>query len=139
MLDEQKNVQQILVFSSKFSCPNCGYSLDELEPRLFSFNNPAGACRDCDGLGIRQFFDPERIVHHPEMTLSGGAIPGWDRRNGYYHAQLTCLANHYGFDIDAPFHTLSKKHQNIIFYGNDELINFVYIRPGRKFEKTAHL
>ena len=135
MLDEQKNVQQILVFSSKFSCPNCGYSLDELEPRLFSFNNPAGACRDCDGLGIRQFFDPERIVHHPEMTLSGGAIPGWDRRNGYYHAQLTCLANHYGFDIDAPFHTLSKKHQNIIFYGNDELINFVYIRPGRKFEK----
>ncbi len=136
LLDEQKNIQHTLLFSSKFACPHCGYSLDELEPRLFSFNNPAGACEDCDGLGVRQFFDPERVVHNPELALTAGAIPGWDRRNGYYHTQLTCLAKHYGFDVDAPFHTLSKKHQEIIFYGSgNALINFVYIRPGKKFEK----
>lgn len=136
LLDEQKNAQQTLLFSSKFACPHCGYSLDELEPRLFSFNNPAGACRDCDGLGVRQFFDPERIVHAPELALTAGAIPGWERRSGYFHTQLTCLAQHYGFDIEAPFNTLSKEHREIIFYGSGtELINFVYIRPGRKVEK----
>ncbi len=136
VLDDQKNVQQTLLFSSKFACPHCGYSLDELEPRLFSFNNPAGACGDCDGLGVRQFFDPDRIVHNPELALTAGAIPGWDRRNGYYHTQLACLAKHYGFDVEAPFHTLSKKHREIVFYGSgNELINFVYARPGRKFEK----
>ncbi len=136
LLDDQKNVQQTLLFSSKFACPHCGYSLDELEPRLFSFNNPAGACGDCDGLGVRQFFDPERIVHNPELALTAGAIPGWDRRSGYYHTQLACLAQHYGFDIEAPFSALAKKHRDIVFYGSgDELINFVYIRPGRKFEK----
>ncbi len=135
MLDEQKNIQQNLVFSSKFSCPHCGYSLDELEPRLFSFNNPAGACKDCDGLGVRQFFDPERIIQNSELSLSAGAIMGWDRRNGYYHTQLSCLGQHYGFDVDTPFHKLPKKHQDIVFYGSDALINFVYIRPGRKFEK----
>ncbi len=136
VLDDQKNVQQTLLFSSKFACPHCGYSLDELEPRLFSFNNPAGACEDCGGLGVRQFFDPERIVHNPELALTAGAIPGWDRRSGYYHTQLACLAKHYGFDVEAPFDTLSKKHREIVFYGSgNELINFVYTRPGRKFEK----
>lgn len=136
VLDDEKNVQQKLLFSSKFACPHCGYSLDELEPRLFSFNNPAGACEDCDGLGVRQFFDPDRIVHDPELALTAGAIPGWERRNGYYHAQLSCLAEHYGFDIEAPFHNLSKEHQEIIFYGNGtEQINFVYTRYGKKYEK----
>ncbi len=136
ILDENRNIQNTLLFSSKFACPHCGYSLDELEPRLFSFNNPAGACEDCDGLGVRQFFDPDRIVHHPELPLTAGAIPGWDRRNGYYYTQLSCLANHYGFDIDSPFESLSREHQDIIFYGSgSEQIDFVYTRPGRKFEK----
>ena len=135
VLDEHRNIQQTFLFSSKFSCRHCGYSLAELEPRLFSFNNPAGACKDCDGLGVRQFFDPERIVQNSELALTSGAIAGWDRRNGYYHTQLDCVAKHYGFDIATPFHSLSKKHQDIIFYGSDELINFVYLRPGRKFEK----
>jgi excinuclease ABC subunit A len=136
ILDEERKIENTLLFSSKFACPYCGYSLDELEPRLFSFNNPAGACEDCDGLGVRQFFDPERIVHHPELPLTAGAIPGWDRRNGYYYTQLDCLAKHYGFDIDSPFESLSQEHRDLIFYGSgNEQIDFVYTRPGRKFEK----
>jgi len=116
-----------LVFSARFACPVCGYSLTELEPRLFSFNNPAGACPECDGLGVRQFFDPQRVVTQPEMSLSEGAIRGWDRRNMYYFQMLTSLAKHYGFDMDKPFGKLSKKVREIILYGSgDDEIKFTY-------------
>ena len=136
ILDENRELTSTLLFSSKFSCPFCGYSLDKLEPRLFSFNNPAGACEGCDGLGVRQFFDPDRMVQHPGLSLSEGALPGWDRRSSYYYSQLTGVAKHYGFDINTPFENLSKEHQNIIFYGSgDEYIDFIYQRPGRRFEK----
>jgi excinuclease ABC subunit A len=116
-----------ILFSSRYACPHCGYSLSELEPRLFSFNNPAGACPECDGLGVRQFFDPERIVHEPSFTLPQGAIRGWDRRNAFYFAMLESLAKHYKFSLDKPFEKLPKKIQKIILYGSgDETINFVY-------------
>ena len=136
LVNDQREITDTQLFSSRFACPHCGYSLDELEPRLFSFNNPVGACQDCDGLGVRQFFDPDRIVQHPELAISAGAIPGWDRRSGYYHTQLACVAKHFDFDIDAPFDSLSDEHKQIIFYGSGrEKINFVYSRPGRRFEK----
>ncbi len=107
-----------IVFSAKFACPHCGYSLTELEPRLFSFNNPFGACPTCDGLGVKQFFDSSRVVHHPESSLASGAIRGWDRRNAYYFQLLTSLAKHYGFDLDAPFHELDEAHRQILLYGS---------------------
>ena len=136
LLDDNRAVSETLLFSSKFACTRCGYSLNELEPRLFSFNNPAGACEDCDGLGVRQFFDPDRIIHAPENSLSEGAIRGWDRRSIYYFSQLSCVADHYGFSVDDPFDSLSEKHRNIILYGSGkQQINFVYVRPGRRFEK----
>ena len=136
VLDEQRNIRQTQLFSNRFGCPYCGYSLDELEPRLFSFNNPAGACEECDGLGIRRFFDPDRIVQDAELSLSAGAIPGWDRRSGYYYTQLACVARHYRFDMEAPFAGLSKKNRDIVLYGSgDEKIGFVYSRPGRKYER----
>src|SRR6185369_17113415 len=106
-MDDAKKPE--LVFSDKFACPICGYSISELEPRLFSFNNPAGACPTCDGLGIKQYFDESRIVQHPEASLASGAIRGWDRRSVYYFHMLNSLAEHYGFDIDAPFAKLAKK------------------------------
>ncbi len=136
LLNERREIVDSLSFSSKFACPHCGYSLDELEPRLFSFNNPAGACAQCDGLGQRQFFDAERIVQQPSLSLAAGAIRGWERRSGYYYTQLTCLAAHYGFDPEAPFEDLSAAHQKRVLYGSEgELIDFVYIRPGRKYQK----
>ncbi|MDX1268659.1 MAG: excinuclease ABC subunit UvrA, partial [Oceanisphaera sp.] len=117
-----------IMFSSRFACPHCGYSLSELEPRLFSFNNPVGACSSCDGLGVRQYFDATRIVQHPEASLSTGAIRGWDRRSVYYFHLLTSLAEHYGFDIDTPFEELSDAHQQAVLYGSgDEEISFTYI------------
>jgi excinuclease ABC subunit A len=116
-----------LVFSARFACPQCGYSITELEPRLFSFNNPVGACPSCDGLGVRQFFDPQRVVTDPALSLSEGAIRGWDRRNMYYFQMLTSLAKHYGFDMDKPFTKLSKKVREIILYGSgEEEIKFTY-------------
>ncbi|HSH42184.1 MAG TPA: excinuclease ABC subunit UvrA [Arenicellales bacterium] len=126
------------VFSSRYACPHCGYSLQELEPRLFSFNNPAGACPSCDGLGVEQFFDPERIVFDSSLSLAAGAIQGWDRRNAFYFNLLKCLAEHYGFDIDEPFNKLPKKIQQIILYGSgDEKIRFTYLRgPGRPLQRT---
>jgi len=117
-----------IVFSAKFACPVCGYSLAELEPRIFSFNNPAGACPTCDGLGLHQFFDPARVVHHPGLSLSEGAIRGWDRRNAYYYQLLTSLSQHYGFDIDKPFEKLPKKIRDTILYGSGgEVITFTYM------------
>jgi excinuclease ABC subunit A len=126
-----------LTFSSKFACPHCGYSLSELEPRLFSFNSPLGACSSCDGLGVKQFFDANRIVQHPDASLSTGAIRGWDRRSVYYFHMLTSLAEHYGFDIDAPFDELSEDHRHKILYGSDaEEISFTYINDrGDNFQR----
>lgn len=117
-----------IIFSANFACPVCGYSLAELEPRIFSFNNPAGACPECDGLGIQQFFDPHRVVVDPELSLNSGAIRGWDRRNVYYYQMLTSLAKHYKFDMDSPWRDLAEDTQKIILYGSgfDE-INFVYV------------
>lgn len=116
-----------LVFSARYACPHCGFSIAELEPRLFSFNNPAGACSECDGLGHKQFFDIDLLVQNPNATLAEGAIKGWDRRSVYYFQLLTSLAEHYQFDIEKPFKKLSKKHQKIILYGSgDEKIQFQY-------------
>ncbi|PSW09589.1 excinuclease ABC subunit UvrA [Photobacterium rosenbergii] len=117
-----------IVFSANFACPHCGYSMQELEPRLFSFNNPAGACGTCDGLGVQQFFDPDRVVQNGELSLSGGAIRGWDKRNFYYFQMLKSLAEHYGFDVEAPFDSLPKKIQNVILSGSGKTeIEFKYI------------
>ncbi len=117
-----------LIFSSRFACPVCGHSIQELEPRLFSFNNPHGACPSCDGLGVKQFFDPKKVVHDPSLTLSEGAIRGWDRRTLYYFQQLKAVAEHYGFDIDTPFEALDKKHQRAILQGTGkEAIAFKYL------------
>ena len=117
-----------LVFSDKFACNICGYSLVELEPRLFSFNNPVGACPTCDGLGVKQFFDPERVVLHSHLSLAGGAIRGWDRRNAYYFQVIQCLASHFRFDIETPWEMLAKKIQNVVLYGSGrEVIEFMYL------------
>jgi excinuclease ABC subunit A len=115
------------LFSARFSCPYCDYSLQELEPRMFSFNNPSGACPECDGLGVSQFFDPERIVSSDHVSLAGGAVRGWDRRNAYYFQIIQALARHYEFDVDTPFGELPKKIRDIVLYGSgDEIIEFRY-------------
>ena len=138
--DDREDTGEELVFSARFACPECGYSLSELEPRLFSFNNPAGACPECDGLGVRQFFDPERVVHDPSLTLSSGAVAGWDRRNAFYFNLISCLADHYGFDTEAPFSKLPKKIRQIILYGSgSEKIPFTYLRSrGRRPRRRKH-
>ena len=116
------------IFSSKFACPICSYSIQELEPRLFSFNNPMGACPSCDGLGHISFFDPKRVVAHPDLSLAAGAIKGWDRRNQFYFKLLQTLAKHGGFDLEKPFEKLSKKAQDLILYGSGETtIPFEYL------------
>lgn len=116
-----------LIFSANFACPVCGYSMTELEPRLFSFNNPAGACPSCDGLGVQQFFDPERVIQNTEISLAGGAIKGWDRRNFYYFQMLQSLSKHYKFDIEAPYNTLDPTIHQVILYGSGkESIEFKY-------------
>jgi excinuclease ABC subunit A len=128
-----------LMFSARFACPVCGHSIDELEPRLFSFNNPAGACSSCDGLGVKQYFDPERIVVHPESSLAEGAIRGWDRRNVYYFHMLTSLAEHYGFSIDTPFAKLKKRQREAILYGSgDEEVSFAYVNDRGDVFKRRH-
>ena len=128
-----------ITFSAKFACPTCGYSVSELEPRLFSFNNPAGACQSCDGLGVKQFFDPTRIVPHPESSLSNGAIRGWDRRNSYYFQMLTSLAKHYDFDVDTPFESLSSATRKVILYGSGEdEIKFLYLNERGKPTHKRH-
>ncbi|APP79885.1 excinuclease ABC subunit UvrA [Xanthomonas hortorum] len=115
------------LFSSKYSCPVCDYSLPELEPRLFSFNAPVGACPSCDGLGVAEFFDPDRVVVHPELSLSAGAVRGWDRRNAYYFQLIASLAKHYKFDVDAVWNSLpAKVRQAVLFGSGDEVISFTY-------------
>lgn len=117
-----------LIFSANFACPHCGYSMRELEPRLFSFNNPAGACGTCDGLGVQQYFDPSRVIQNEDLSLAGGAIRGWDKRNYYYFQMLTSLAEHYDFDVESPFSSLPKKVQNVLLQGSGTTnIEFKYI------------
>ena len=136
-LDDPKAEEHL--FSANFACPICGYSISELEPRLFSFNNPAGACPECDGLGVQQYFDPNRIVQMPEVSLAAGAIKGWDRRNFYYFQMLKSLAEHYKFDIDQPYQKLPEKVKNILLNGSggDE-IQFVYTNDRGDVVKRKH-
>ena len=125
---EGNSGEKDLVFSSLFACRKCGHSISELEPRLFSFNNPAGACSGCDGLGLKQFFDEQRVITDSSLSLSEGAIRGWDRRSVYYFHILTSLAEHFGFAVDMPFNKLSKKHQEVLLRGSDgEVVDFVYV------------
>jgi len=127
------------VFSSRFSCPVCGYAIAELEPRIFSFNNPRGACGTCDGLGVHQFFDPERIVAHPELSLAGGAVRGWDRRNAYYGRIIGDLAQHYGFDVDTPWRDLPQSVREVVLYGSgEEAIAFHYAGGRSRTEVREH-
>lgn len=125
---EDSQTSEERVFSARHACPHCGYSLPELEPRLFSFNNPAGACPGCDGLGIKEFFDPERVIREPELSLPSGAIRGWDRRNAFYFQLLESLARHFKFDLDKPFKTLPRHVRDVILYGSgDEVITFTHV------------
>ena len=127
------------LFSAKFACPICNYSLAELEPRLFSFNNPLGACPRCDGLGSISFFDPKRVVAFPQLSLASGAIKGWDRRNQFYFQMLQGLAKHVGFDVDRPFEKLPERVQNIVLYGSgDEKIPFTYLSERGKPMTREH-
>jgi len=126
------------LLSSRYSCIHCDYSLQEVEPRMFSFNNPNGACPGCDGLGVAQFFDPERVVCNPHVSLAGGAVRGWDRRNAYYFQIIKALSAHYDFDIEVPFEELAEKHRDIILYGSgDEIIEFTYFGE-RGTQKRRH-
>lgn len=128
------------VFSAKFACPICNYSLTELEPRMFSFNNPMGACPSCDGLGTKQSFDPEKIIIDSDLSLAQGAIRGWDNRTPYYFSMLTSLARHYHFDIEMPFNSLPKKIQNIILYGSgDDEIIFNYVLGNFRHTRKEHV
>jgi excinuclease ABC subunit A len=126
------------LFSSKFACPVCNYALQELEPRLFSFNNPMGACSECDGLGQIQFFDPARVVAYPHLSLAAGAIKGWDRRNQFYFQMLESLATHYRFDLDKPFEKLPEAVTQIVLHGSGkDQIKFRYLNEkGTRFDRT---
>ncbi|OCG08014.1 excinuclease ABC subunit A [Gilliamella sp. wkB178] len=136
-LDDPNAEEQL--FSANFACPICGYSISELEPRLFSFNNPAGACPECDGLGVQQYFDPKRIVLMPEVSLAAGAIKGWDRRNFYYFQMLKSLADHYKFDIDLPYVELPEKIKDILLNGSGNTeIEFVYTNDRGDVVKRKH-
>lgn len=138
MDDDEKHKDEI-VFSANFACPHCGYSITELEPRIFSFNNPAGACQTCDGLGTRQFFDPHRVVGNDEISLSGGAIRGWDKRSYYYFQMLQSVADHYGFDLNTPFQELDKTATDIILYGSKGTsIKFKYINERGDIMERKH-
>ncbi|AXS84351.1 excinuclease ABC subunit UvrA [Marinobacter sp. Arc7-DN-1] len=126
-------------FSARYACTQCGYALSELEPRLFSFNNPAGACPTCDGLGVKQFFDPEKIVQHPEATLAAGAIKGWDRRAVYYFQMLGSVAEHYGIDLETPWAELSEEFRNVLLFGSgNEDIPFRYVNSRGHIMEKAH-
>jgi excinuclease ABC subunit A len=126
-------------FSANFACPECGYSISELEPRLFSFNSPAGACPECDGIGTMQFFDPNLVVKSQDLSLAGGAIRGWDRRNGYYFQMLQSLAKHFKFDIEKPFRDLTPKIRDIVLNGSKDIVKFTYLneRGDKRVQKNA--
>ncbi|MGX1925999.1 excinuclease ABC subunit UvrA [Vibrio sp. NH-7] len=128
-----------IVFSANFACPHCGYSMQELEPRLFSFNNPAGACHTCDGLGVQQYFDPARVIVDDSLSLAEGAIRGWDQKNYYYFQMLTSLADHYGFDLHTPFNALPKKTRDIILTGSGRTeVEFKYINDRGDIRVKRH-
>ncbi len=134
-MDEPKRPLQ--VFSAKFACPECGYSLPELTPRLFSFNSPTGACSTCDGLGVKQYFDPDLVLVNRDLSLADGVVRGWDKRNTYYHQMLKSLARHYQFSLDTPFAKLPKKIQGVILNGSTEAIKFTYRgENGERYSKT---
>ncbi|MCZ4308526.1 excinuclease ABC subunit UvrA [Vibrio atlanticus] len=131
--------QEEIVFSANFACPKCGYSMQELEPRLFSFNNPAGACGTCDGLGVQQYFDPSRVILDDNLSIAEGAIKGWDQKNYYYFQMLTSLSDHYGFDLYAPFNSLPKKTQEIILKGSGRTeVEFKYINDRGDIRVKRH-
>jgi len=131
--------QEELIFSSRFACSQCGYSITELEPRMFSFNNPAGACNSCDGLGVNQFFDPGRIIQNSAITLAEGAIKGWDRRTVYYFQLLNSVAKHYGVEIDTPFEKFTEEFQQVLLYGSqDEDIAFNYVNTRGDMVERYH-
>ncbi|NOI78487.1 excinuclease ABC subunit UvrA [Vibrio coralliilyticus] len=128
-----------VVFSANFACPHCGYSMQELEPRLFSFNNPAGACHTCDGLGVQQYFDPDRVILDDSLSLAEGAIRGWDQKNYYYFQMLSSLAEHYDFDLKAPFKSLSKKMRDVVLTGSGRTeIEFKYINDRGDIRVKRH-
>ena len=137
-MDEDDASPEIFL-SANFACPHCEYSFPELTPRLFSFNNPAGACSECDGLGIKTHFDPKKVVSYPEFSLPGGAIRGWDRRYPYYFQMINALGKHYQFDLNTPFHDLTEKIQNTLLYGSgEEVITFVYQNDHGNVRKRRH-
>jgi excinuclease ABC subunit A len=137
--NEREKERREHLYSAKFACPICNYSLSELEPRLFSFNNPMGACPRCDGLGSISFFDPKRVVAFPELSLASGAIKGWDRRNQFYFQMLQSLARHYEFDLERPFDELPERVRQVILYGSDkEKIAFQYLTERGKPMPREH-
>jgi excinuclease ABC subunit A len=128
-----------LLFSANFACPVCGYSIEELEPRLFSFNNPVGACETCDGLGVEQFFDPAKVVTDPSLSLAGGAIRGWDRRNAYYFQLVRSMGEHYGFDPETPWEELTQEVRDVILHGSGlEAIEFTHFNERGRVVKKSH-
>ena len=139
MESDTDNPQPDLVFSANFACPVCGYSIEELEPRLFSFNNPVGACPTCDGLGVEQFFDPAKVVANPDLSLGGGAVRGWDRRNAYYYQMIRSLGQFYGFDPETPWHELPEETRQVILKGSGfDSIEFSYFNERGRVVKKSH-
>ena len=123
----KKNKAEEMIFSNRFACPQCGYSLAELEPRLFSFNNPSGACSACDGLGVQEFFDVARVIHHPEVSLADGAVRGWDRRNPFYFQVIQSLAKHFKFDVEAPYKSLPATIKKMLLNGSNDRVEFRHV------------
>ncbi|MBW5802817.1 excinuclease ABC subunit UvrA [Coxiella endosymbiont of Ornithodoros amblus] len=135
----EENKIEERTFSERYACPDCGYSLEELEPRLFSFNNPMGACPSCDGLGVQQYFDPEKIIHNEKASLANGAIRGWDRHNLYYYQLLSSLAKHFGFDMEIPYSRLPKSIRQMLLYGSEkEAVTFYLVSYNGKKTKRTH-